>query len=116
MDKIEAIGAFIHQQNEAEKRAAYRPSKSVAELEAENARLRAELVTWKQTAEAHKENFDILAGDLRMKLAAAQADAKRYRWLRDDCIPEKNPNHTWIVEAPGELWDAAIDDAMKEQS
>lgn len=41
-----------------------------------------------------------------------EIDAKRYRWLRDHCVPEENPQHTWIVEAPGDLWDAAIDEAM----
>ena len=43
-----------------------------------------------------------------------EVDAKRYRWLRDQCTPEDNPQHTWIVEAPGDLWDQAIDDAMDE--
>jgi hypothetical protein len=111
MDKIEAIGAFIHQQNEAEKRAAFRPSKSVAELEAENAALRAELA---KEEEAHFKTHNWLI-DRNEELAAARKDAERYRWLRDECIPEKNPNHTWIVESPGEEWDAAIDEAIRKE-
>ena len=49
-------------------------------------------------------------------LAGVCADAERYRWLRDECTDDKNPQHTWIVEAtPGE-WDAAIDTARRNVS
>lgn len=40
-------------------------------------------------------------------------NAERYEWLRDKCTYEENPNHTWIVESPPEMWDEAIDSAMK---
>jgi len=50
--------------------------------------------------------------ELEEKLAQDELDAKRYRWLRDLCTPEDNPQHTWIVEAPSDMWDKAIDDAM----
>ena len=40
------------------------------------------------------------------------ANAKRYVWLRDECIESKNPQHTWIVESPPDMWDEAIDAAM----
>lgn len=39
-------------------------------------------------------------------------DAARYRWLRD--LPEGSP-HEEIGNFPGDMWDAAIDAAMKEQ-
>lgn len=87
-----------------------------AKLEAENARLKEELESEKQYA-VIVEYHEVTIRNLREQLAAAQLDAARYRWLRDECVPEKHPNHTWIVEAPGDMWDAAIDSAMKgEQS
>ena len=47
-------------------------------------------------------------------LAAARADAERYRWLRNK--HEYNANAANIVqEVSGEGWDAAIDAALKEQ-
>lgn len=50
------------------------------------------------------------------EIAQLRKDAKRYRWLRDHCTNEENPSHTWIVEAPGELWDDAIDAAMESRA
>ena len=57
------------------------------------------------------------------KLAAAQADAERYRWLQESCCG-KNPDITAIIEANEilldademtfEQLDAAIDAAMKK--
>ena len=57
MDKIEAIGAAIHQANEAEKRAAFRPVKTNAELEAENERLKEENATAMQTLQVLYDTF-----------------------------------------------------------
>lgn len=60
--------------------------------------LTAEVEKWKLTAEQHKENYDILNGDLRMKNAklaaqrdAAMKDAERYRWLKEHCKYEQEP-------------------------
>lgn len=86
----------------------------VDDLRAENAALREELATWKQTAEAHKENFDILAGDLRMKLAAAQADTARHRWLRDNECADVRIHH--VGKRSGAELDAAIDDAIAKEN
>jgi len=47
--------------------------------------------------------------NLEVSLEAYERDALRYRWLRDKCIA---PQHTWILEAPAEMWDEAIDSAM----
>ena len=51
---------------------------------------------------------------LEDELEANERDAKRYRWVRDHCNDIENPAHAWIVEAPADLWDDAIDNAMKE--
>lgn len=42
------------------------------------------------------------------------ANANRYVWLRDECVDSKNPQHTWIVESPPDMWDEEIDKAMGE--
>lgn len=81
----------------------------VAEMQAEEKKLRADIGTYMQIV----MEFDYKAERAEAESAALRADAERYRWLRDECIPEKHPEHTWIVEAPPEDWDAAIDSARK---
>jgi hypothetical protein len=48
----------------------------------------------------------------KTELEELRAIARRYVWLRDECVDSKNPQHTWIVESPADLWDEAIDAAM----
>jgi hypothetical protein len=43
------------------------------------AELAKQLAEWKATAEGHKENYDVLNGNLRMQLAASQAREQQYR-------------------------------------
>ena len=44
------------------------------------------------------------------RLRQAEKDAARYRWLRD--LPEGSA-HEEIGNYPGDMWDAAIDEAMQ---
>ena len=60
--------------------------------------------------------------DLRAKLAAAEKDAARYRWLRDSpnayplfFIAQRDPNNI-VVQFNGDLADMNIDTVMKEQA
>jgi hypothetical protein len=105
-----AMQAYRHAPIDGQERVIECFEKVKSMVRAENAALKAELIEEKA---AHFKTHNWLI-DRNEELVAAQKDAERYRWLRDECIPEKNPNHTWIVEAHGEEWDAAIDDAMKE--
>ena len=58
---------------------------------------------------------------LRSELAEVKRDAKRYRWLRDDCggfevtVREENEDgyESWVAGYPAEELDAAIDAARK---
>lgn len=45
-----------------------------------------------------------------VNLRQAEKDAARYRWLRD--LPEGSA-HEEIGNYPGDMWDAAIDEAMQ---
>jgi hypothetical protein len=57
----------------------------------------------------------IEAADLRERLAKAERDARRYRWLRDECDAVSNPQDTWILEAPADMWDDGIDAAIESE-
>ncbi len=70
--------------------------------------LRYDAAKWQSLAKCYEQVCDILK-----ERSGVVANAKRYAWLRDECIESKNPNHTWIVEAPPDMWDEAIDKAMK---
>ena len=48
--------------------------------------------------------------ELITRLRQAEKDAARYRWLRD--LPEGSA-HEEIGNYPGDMWDAAIDEAMQ---
>lgn len=75
-------------------------------LEAENARLREEL-RLSQECEAI----------IQRKLAAAQLDAARYRWLKNTSQRNAAGFHPiGYCAKPGEDIDAAVDAAIKEQS
>ena len=52
--------------------------------------------------------------DLALRGLDDAEDAERYRWLRDECDAVSNPNDTWILEAPADMWDDGIDAARKE--
>ena len=41
--------------------------------------LESEVAKWKTTAELHKENYDVLIGDLRMKLAEREATIQKLK-------------------------------------
>ena len=52
-------------------------------------------------------------GELKLlteRLISAEKDAARYRWLRD--LPCDSANEE-IGNYPGDMWDAAIDEAMQ---
>ena len=52
-------------------------------------------------------------GELKLlaeRLISAEKDAARYRWLRD--LPGDSANEE-IGNYPGDMWDDAIDEAMK---
>ena len=52
-------------------------------------------------------------GELKLlaeRLISAEKDAARYRWLRD--LPCNSANEE-IGNYPGDMWDGAIDEAMK---
>ena len=52
-------------------------------------------------------------GELKLlaeRLISAEKDAARYRWLRD--LPSDSANEE-IGNYPGDMWDDAIDEAMK---
>ena len=57
--------------------------------------------------------LDKQVADLRAKLAAAQRDAERYRWLR---AAEVIPFNIMHIEYMGEVLDARIDAAKEERS
>ena len=83
-----AWDSAIHNQKRAEA-----AEQRIAELEAENQRL------------ANMKSFSHWA-DLKR-------DAERYRWLRDDAMPDQlSAVEGFLWEEPEEL-DAAIDEAMK---
>ena len=48
--------------------------------------------------------------ELITRLRQAEKDAARYRWLRD--LPDGSA-HEEIGNYPGDMWDAAIDEAMQ---
>ena len=48
--------------------------------------------------------------ELLVNLRQAEKDAARYRWLRD--LPDGSA-HEEIGNYPGDMWDAAIDEAMQ---
>ena len=48
--------------------------------------------------------------ELITRLRQAEKDAARYRWLRD--LPGDSA-HEEIGNYPGDMWDGAIDEAMK---
>lgn len=50
------------------------------------------------------------AKEIIARLRQAEKDAARYRWLRD--LPEGSA-HEEIGNYPGDMWDAAIDEAMQ---
>jgi len=56
--------------------------------------------------------YDATVETLRNQLAAAQKDAERYRWLRDDKRGRSLSVSSLAFDA--ELSDAAVDAAMKE--
>jgi len=83
------------------------------ELEAENARLREELA---ESIMANKRTQDAYLSNTT-QLAAAQEDAARYRWLRENL--DNTEALEELYEYPGDIptaeeFDAAIDAAMKE--
>jgi hypothetical protein len=47
----------------------------------------------------------------RAEVERLRVNAERYEWLRDECDDERTPAYAWILQAPGDTWDAAIDAA-----
>jgi hypothetical protein len=63
------------------------------------------------------EQYSVLQNymfDLKSELAAAQADAERYRWLRGDKRGRSLSVSSLEWTGNAELSDAAVDAAMKE--
>ncbi len=57
---------------------------------------------------------------LRQHIAKLEADARRYRWLRDECAGgsfwlSERPMRWLNVDEPAPEWDQAIDRAMGEK-
>lgn len=98
----------------------------IEQLQAEIARLREELAAaqddvgaWKSEADGFRRNRDALSAEL----IAAQADAKRYRWMRD--AHPYDAEGLWVARGIPQLglscWrleqlDAAIDDAIAKEN
>ena len=63
-----------------------------------------------------KEAFEAYTAPLLARIAELEADAKRYRWLRDASHwPAVFASHDAPEPITGKELDAAIDAAMKEQ-